>query len=108
MALIYVGGTSASAGGSPSTNTTVSLTSLSGGVASSPSEGDIVIVGLATGSGDDRNLNLVTSGYTRLCDLYANYPTYANAWNIFSFVKVMGSTPIQVFLPLNLVTTTTL
>lgn len=90
MALTYVGGTTSSAVGSTGTNLTVSLTSLLGGSASAPAEGDIVIVSYATGSDVDRDLSPVTSGYTRHCDLYSgdNYDT-----NLWVATKIMGSTP---------------
>lgn len=90
MALTYVGGTTSSAVGSTGTNLTVSLTSLTGGVASAPAEGDIVIVSYATGSTSDRDLNVVTSGYTRHCDLYSNDSYDTNLWVA---TKIMGSTP---------------
>jgi len=86
----YVGGTTAGIDGTTGTNLTVSLTSLTGGIASSPSTGDVVIVGLATGSTTTVDLNLVTSGYNRLCNLYSS-DTYDT--NLFAFIKTMGSTP---------------
>lgn len=88
--LTFVGGKTSSAVGSTSTNLTVSLTSLSGGSASAPAEGDIVIVSYATGSTADRDLSPVTSGYTRHCDLYSNDSYDTNLWVA---TKIMGSTP---------------
>jgi len=49
---------------------TVTLTSLTGGLATQPSTGDLVIVYFGTASLVDRNL--VVAGYTSVADLYAN------------------------------------
>ena len=67
--IIYVGGRAEGFLGTTS-NRNISLTGLSGGIASSPSTGDLVIVGFATASTSDRSL--VISGYTEVADLYAN------------------------------------
>ena len=86
----YVGGVIASAPNT-STDQTVSLTSLTGGLASSPSENDIVIIyyGVAT-NGSNENLAFVTSGYTEVADLFQN-DSYAG--NLLVGYKVMGATP---------------
>ena len=86
----YVGGVIASAPNT-STDQTVSLTSLTGGLASSPSENDIVIVyyGLAT-NGSNENLSFVTSGYTEVADLFQN-ASYSG--ELLVGYKVMGGTP---------------
>jgi len=90
MAIQYVGGKTVAIPGSLSTNTNISLTNLTGGLASSPSENDIVIVAYASASTYDVNLAVNTSGYTEVADLYANDTTDTNLslnW------KRMGSTP---------------
>lgn len=51
---------------------TYSLTSLSGGVASAPQAGDIVIACVAFNNSIDRNIQCSTSGYTEVADLYAS------------------------------------
>ena len=66
---VYVGGTTSAGTGSSST---VSMTSLSGGIASQPSAGDLVIVGAGFENSTNRNIVMSTSGYTEVADLYAN------------------------------------
>lgn len=83
----YVGG-SVSAYLGTTSNITVGLTSLTGGLATRPAAGDLVIVYFGTGavSNDD----LVVSGYTEVVELYSNSSTDTN------FViarKFMGATP---------------
>lgn len=51
---------------------TLSLTSLTGGIASSPSAGDLVIAAVCFTNGTNRNITCTTSGYTEIADLYAN------------------------------------
>ncbi|WP_066210248.1 MULTISPECIES: DUF2807 domain-containing protein [Sphingomonadales] len=90
MALEYVGGKTAAITASTSTATNVSLTDLSGGLASAPAAGDIVIVGYATCSTIDRAIGVNTAGYAEIAELYANDTNDANlsvSW------KIMGSTP---------------
>lgn len=68
----------------------IDLTSLTGGIASSPAAGDLVLVGTAFVSTADGNPGVSTSGYTELCDLYANDNRDCNLsvnW------KIMGATP---------------
>lgn len=68
--LLYVGGTTAAI--TPNTATNVSVTSLTGGVASAPAQDDLVVVYYGSGSTADRALTITTSGYTQIADLYAN------------------------------------
>ena len=86
----YVGGAIASA---PNTTTdhSVSLTSLSGGVGTSAETGDLVVVyyGLAT-NGSNENLSFVTAGYTEVADLFAND---SFAGELLVGYKVMGAIP---------------
>lgn len=67
-----------------------SLTTLTGGIASAPAEGDIVIVASAVGAVADINLQMSTAGYTELVDLYSNDTSDAN---LAVYYKVMGSVP---------------
>ncbi len=87
--LQYVGGTSGVGSG---TNTTysVSLTSLVGGIASAPAEGDLVLVVTGWVNIVDGTPGVDTAGYTPLAELYANDSRDANMaveW------KIMGATP---------------
>lgn len=86
--LIYVGG--AVTGYYGSANITLSLTSLTGGIASSPAAGDVVIVVYANKATADYNLGLATSGYTELADLYSP-DTRKAALGVYA--KTMGASP---------------
>lgn len=86
----YVGGYTSTQVGTASGTFNVSLTSLSGGLASSPSKNDLVIVSVASGSTADRDLGVTTSGYTEIADLYSD-DTYDT--NLSVNYKIMGSTP---------------
>lgn len=84
----YVGGRTAGSIGT-TINITISLSgTLTGGLASAPAAGDLVIVYFGTGSNTDRDL--VVSGYTEITELYANdsYDT-----NLVVAYKFMGGTP---------------
>jgi hypothetical protein len=83
----YVGGYTIGILGQTS-DYTFSLTSLSGGVASSPSAGDLVFVCFVTASISDRNL--IVAGYTEINEQYSNddYDT-----NIVIAYKIMTATP---------------
>lgn len=87
MALTYVGGTT---GYGLSADIDVSLTSLTGGSASSPATGDIVVVAIDCARRSDINIGVTTSGYSELTELYAN-DTYD--CNLSVSYKIMGSTP---------------
>lgn len=90
-AISYVGGTTAGFLGDGFANQqTISLTSLSGGVASQPAAGDVVIVYYGSSSTANRNITIDTSGYESISKLYAN-DTYDA--NLRVGYKVMGSSP---------------
>jgi hypothetical protein len=84
----YVGGRTTSGAGTTS-NVVISLTTLTGGLASAPSAGDLVIVYFGTGSTADRNL--VVADYTEITELYANGSAYDT--NFVVAYKFMGSVP---------------
>lgn len=67
-----------------SSNKTISLTSLTGGIASAPDTGDLVLVYFGTGSTVDRNL--VVSGYTEITELYANDTYDTNLAVAYKFI----------------------
>ena len=76
MALLYVGGSS---GGGTGSTYSVSLTSLTGGAASAPIAGDLVVVVTGFSQISDGNPGVTApSGYTELADLYANDNADAN------------------------------
>jgi hypothetical protein len=83
----YVGGYVQGFSGTTS-NVTISLTSLTGGLASAPAAGDLVIVYFGTGAIGDRNL--VVSGYTEVAELFSD-DTYET--NLAVAYKFMGGTP---------------
>lgn len=67
---------------------TISLTSLTGGIASAPAANDFVVVYYGTGASDARALSI--SGYTQAALLYANDLYDAN---LLVAYKRMGATP---------------
>ena len=81
MAIQYVGGNTGQWAGATTGNTTVSLTALTGGIASSASSGDFVVAAYATGSVADRTLSITdgTNAYTLVAsELYVNSTTDTN------------------------------
>lgn len=87
MAIQFVGAAVAGIPAGSATNTAISLTSLTGGVASAPSAGDVVFVAFAgplTGG-----LSVVTSGY----DPAAFNNTASSNLGLRVSYKVMGGTP---------------
>lgn len=78
MALTYVGGNVASKVGATSGNSTISLTTLTGGSGSAAQTGDLVIAIYATGSTADRTLSITdgTNAYTLVEELYSNIAGY--------------------------------
>lgn len=86
--LVYVGGNIGVYDGNA--NFSVSLTTLTGGVASSPSAGDIVVVAYAEVATTNTDMSVVTSGYTELADLYSSDSSDAN---LGIYAKLMGSSP---------------
>lgn len=87
--LVFVGGSAVAFEGTTST-TNVSLTSLTGGVASAPAEGDIVVVVYTFSSTDDTDRDVIVTGYSELCDLFANDSVEAQ---FGVFYKKMTATP---------------
>lgn len=85
--ILYVGSYTQGFQGTAS-NITVSLTSLTGGLASQPDAGDFVLIYYGTGSTSDRNL--VVAGYTEIVELYSNDRKDTNLAVAYKF---MGSTP---------------
>lgn len=82
----------AKAGGNnaPASPWTVSLTDLTGGIASSPSAGDIVIVYFGVTIASDATMGFTTSGYA---ELYETFVSASVATNMLVGYKMMGSTP---------------
>lgn len=91
MAIQYVGGTTKNRIDGGFGGATISLTSLTGGIASAPSAGDIVIVVYSVGSTSDLSIGVTTSGYTEIVELYRDAPTVDT--NLSVSWKRMGSTP---------------
>lgn len=87
--LIYVGGYVTQFAGTTST-TSVTLTSLTGGIASAPAAGDLVIVGYGISSTTNVDVTISTAGYTEVYDLYED-DTYDA--NLGVFYKTMSGTP---------------
>lgn len=86
----YVGGTTAAITASISTTTNVSLTGLTGGLASAPAQNDLVIVYYGVGSNGDEVIGVTTSGYTEVSELFIS-DTYSA--NLSVSYKTMGATP---------------
>lgn len=87
MAITYVGGTQAGLG---TGNTTISLTTLTGGIASAPAANDIVVVTVAVGYVGDLSVGVLTSGYTEISELWSNDVVDTN---LSVSTKIMGATP---------------
>lgn len=85
----YVGGRSVSFAGT-SANQNISLTVLTGGLASSPSANDLVIVFFATGSLSNRDL--VIAGYTEISELYVNGGTDTNLVVAYKYLSAADTT----------------
>lgn len=85
----YVGGTTAQITGSTATTTNVSLTGLTGGLASAAAAGDLVVVYYGVGSTVARTLT-ITTGYTSVASLTIS-DTYDA--NLVVAYKFMGSIP---------------
>jgi hypothetical protein len=80
LPLQFVGGAAASSATSTATPS-FSLTSLSGGVSSSPQVGDVVIACIAFNNGSNRNITCTTAGYTRII-IQSSDPDDGNIGNI--------------------------
>jgi len=92
----FVGGSITSKVGATSGNSTISLTSgLTGGIASSVSDGDLVIAVFATGSSADRTLAITdgTNNYTLIgSELWSNDTNDTNLRVAYKFVSGDTST----------------
>jgi len=90
----YVGGVAAGryTATTPAGSVSVDLTSLTGGIASAPAAGDLVVAAFASGGGSatDFTMAMTTSGYTTVADLRSADSYYIN---LGVFYKVMESTP---------------
>ncbi len=87
--LVFVGGSAQRI--SSSSTPVYSLTSLGGGIATSPSAGDIVIAAVTFANGTDRNITC--TGYTELADLYA---TSTGNSQLGVYYKVLSSSDTSV------------
>lgn len=85
----YVGGRTDAFSGTITTRD-ISLTSLTGGLASSPATDDLVLVYYGVASGDNRNPDLEVIGYTEVADRYISDTYDANLAVAYKF---MGGTP---------------
>jgi len=85
---VYVGGKTAAFLGSTINYSAISLTDLTGGVASSPSQDDLIVVVYSTGSIADRFINVVTSGYFPVGTKWYQNDSYDT--NLIIFVKPAG------------------
>lgn len=77
--ITYVGGNTAVSSSS------ISLTSLSGGAATAPSAGDLVLVTIASGVNNGTTSTLSVSGYTQVANLVSD-PTGANGDDLYLYV----------------------
>lgn len=89
--IVYVGGTTAEGIHSDATHS-VDLTALTGGIGSSPAEGDYVLFTYGKESSSDQTLSMSTAGYSKLTDpdLYGNDSIDVN---LAVFSKFMGPSP---------------
>lgn len=79
----FVGGKTATAAGTQTPS--YSITGLTGGSASDPASGDIVIVAVAFNSGTNGDITCTTAGYTEVTDLFEN------PINLAVFYKVLSA-----------------
>jgi hypothetical protein len=84
---VYAGGKTSERNGSTST-TSLSLTDLTGGTSTAPTEGDIVFIAVATGA--NAEFDQAVTGYTQLTSRYVNDTYDTNLWVGY---KVMGTAP---------------
>lgn len=89
MAISYVGGRTQAIAGANSGTVNVALTGLTGGSASQPAAGDLVLIGYASGKTADQVIAI--SGYAEAAELYAN-GSGADA-NLEVAHKFMAATP---------------
>lgn len=89
MPATYVGGKTVAIAGTLSA-TAISLTDLTGGIASAPAENDIVIVGYGVGSAGDVAIGVDTAGYTEEQELFSDS---SDDTNLSVSWKFMGASP---------------
>jgi hypothetical protein len=89
-AIEYVGGKTVSITPSTTSNTTISLTDLTGSPSPSLQAGDIVIVSYTISVASSSRANVTSSGYTTLVSLQANDTIDTN---LYIGYKIMGATP---------------
>jgi hypothetical protein len=91
--IAFVGSFSPTGPGSSASWTISYAGNLTGGLSTSPQGGDLVVVIVGASNSAARTFTAVTSGYTKVAELYANN-TGSTADAIFAvFIKIMGSTP---------------
>lgn len=100
--LQFVGGRAAS--GSSTQTPSFSLTTLSGGLASSPSVGDIVIACITIANDTNRNLQCTTAGYTEVADLYGSSTNTLDS-QLGVYYKVLTAADTSVAFDLGISTT---
>jgi hypothetical protein len=93
--LQFVGGVGLS---STATQTpSFSLTSLTGGLASAPAAGDIVVVSVSFQDATDRNIQCTTTGYTEVADLFQAQTNSFNApIQLGAYYKVLSTAETSV------------
>lgn len=92
---IYVGGKTAQfAGSTSSAGYTITLSGLTGGAASTPSQNDIIIVVYSTGSNDVRTTYIISSGYRYITRSLSDPDTYNS--NLIAAVKISDGTEASV------------
>jgi hypothetical protein len=89
-AIQYVGGKTVTITPSSASNTTISLTDLTGSPSTSLQAGDIVIVSYVIASVGTDTPNVTSNTYTTLASLFAND---SNDTNLYVGYKIMGATP---------------
>jgi hypothetical protein len=85
----YVGGKTFARAGSAATPIDISLTDLTGGIASAPAAGDWVIVAIAVGCNTSVS-SALDQGYNQIADQFSADTVSTDLWVGY---KVMGSTP---------------
>lgn len=91
---VYVGGKTAGFVGATANYSPISLTDLTGGIASSPSENDLIVVLYSTGSTSNRFIRVVTSGYFPVGNKQYTNDTYDT--NFVIYVKPAGASETSV------------
>lgn len=97
-ALTFVGGTT---GFSSSSNPTYSINSLTGGIASAPAAGDLVVVVIAILSDVSTTFATSTSGYTKVADLEPDQSYDVAQMGVFYKVLSSAETTVAFTAPAN-------